>query len=418
MSDLLSLARAAQAAVPHLAQASPAQRDRVLLHAAAALTRVTSTLLDANAADVERARAAELSEPFIDRLRLSEERIAAMAGALREVAALPGPLGRLEDVSERPNGLRVGRMRIPLGVIAIIYEARPNVTSDATGLCLKTGNAVMLKGGSHARHSNQAITDVLRHSLAQCDLPPSAVTLLGTDREQLVELLKLDEQIDLVIPRGGEGLIRFVAEHSRIPVLKHYKGVCHVYLDEAADESMAVAIVENAKVQRPSVCNAMETLLVHAAIAPTLLEPVAQRLVELGVTLHGCERTRAYLEGSGLSVEPATDDDYHAEYLSLDLAVRVVDDMDQAIEHIRAFGSSHTEAIVTNDYRQAMAFVSRVDSAVVLINASTRFADGGELGLGAEIGISTTKIHAFGPMGLEELTSRKFVVFGDGQVRP
>ena len=310
-------------------------------------------------------------------------------------------------------------MSIPLGVIAIIYEARPNVTSDAASLCLKAGNAVILKGGSDAMRSNTVIAEVLQESLRKTGLPAGAVQLISSsDRDQMVRLLQLDEQIDLVIPRGGEALIRFVAEHSRIPVLKHYKGVCHVFLDESADDEMAVSICENAKVQRPSVCNAMETLLVHRGALARLLPAVARRLVERGVRLHACDASLEVLSAAGIEAEPVTENDYFAEYLSLDLAVRAVSDLDEAIDHIKKYGSDHTEAIVTSDHARAMAFLQRVDSSCVMINASTRFADGGQLGLGAEIGISTSKLHAYGPMGLEELTARKFVVFGSGQVRP
>jgi glutamate-5-semialdehyde dehydrogenase len=382
------------------------------------LLEATSRLLAANASDVEAARAAGSTPPFIDRLTLTPTRIQSMADAIREVVALPSPLGRIEDLVVRPNGMRVGRMRIPLGVIAIIYEARPNVTSDAASLCVKAGNAVILKGGRDAQRSNEAIADVLRAALVDVGLPESAVQLVtSSDREELAALLQLDGLIDLVIPRGGEALIRFVAEHARIPVLKHYKGVCHVYLDAAADVEMAVRICENAKVQRPSVCNAMETLLVHRQAAPALLPPVGRRLAECGVTLHVCDESARLLEGAGVPWVAATDDDYAAEYLSLDVAVKVVADLNEAVAHIRRYGSDHTEAIVTRDYEAAMGFVQRVDSSCVLVNASTRLADGGQLGLGAEIGISTSKLHAFGPMGLEELTTRKFVVFGSGQVR-
>jgi glutamate-5-semialdehyde dehydrogenase len=382
------------------------------------LVNAVPALLAANAQDIERAQTAGAGEAVLDRLRLDPSRIEAMSRALRDVAALPNRLGQIESMSERPNGLMVGRMRIPLGLIAIIYEARPNVTSDAAGLCIKTGNAVILKGGSQAQRSNEAIVAVLQEALSRCGLPPYAVQLLSFERrEELEALLQLEDLIDLVIPRGGEDLIRFVASHSRIPVIKHYKGVCHVYIDESADADMAEAICENAKVQRPSVCNAMETLLVHAHEAPALLPRIAARLVSRGVRLHACADSLALLQAAGIAAEPATDADWAAEYLTLDLAVRVVAGMEEAIEHIRRYGSAHTEAIVTRDHERAMAFLRRVDSSCVLINASTRFNDGGQLGLGAEIGISTTKLHAFGPMGLDELTTRKFVVLGTGQVR-
>ena len=305
-------------------------------------------------------------------------------------------------------------MRIPLGVITIIYEARPNVTADAASLCIKSGNAVILKGGSEAKFSNQAIGDVLRDACVEAGAPEDAVQVVAsTDRAMVHELLKLEEYVDLVIPRGGEELIRFVVANSLVPVVKHYKGVCHVYVDSDADLEMAERISLNAKVQRPSVCNAMETLLVHEAVAPRFLPGVVDKLRESGVEVRGCETTRALVAG----VSPASEADWHEEYLDLVLAVRVVADMDEAIEHIRKYGSDHTETIVTGDRGKAEDFVARVNSSAVLVNASTRFNDGGELGLGAEIGISTSKIHAFGPMGLEELTSTKFFVFGDGQVR-
>jgi glutamate-5-semialdehyde dehydrogenase len=335
---------------------------------------------------------------------------------VREVAAQDDPLGAIEEETTRPNGLRVGRMRIPLGVIAMIYESRPNVTSDAAALCLKAGNAVILRGGSEALHSNRAIADAIREGLAGSAVPLDAVQLVSTtDRKAIDVLLQQEQWIDLVIPRGGEGLIRAVTEKSRIPVLQHYKGVCHVFLDESAPLVRAVAITVNAKVQRPGVCNALETLLVHAAAAERLLPTVAKELVGAGVELRGCPRTVELLHD--LDVRPAIEDDWHEEYLDLRLAVRIVDDLEAALEHIARYGSSHTEAIVTDDEASARTFVSAVQSSTVLVNASTRFADGGELGLGAEIGISTSKLHAFGPMGVRELTTRKFVVFGDGQIR-
>ncbi len=412
------LARNARDASAPLASAAPSARDAALFEMADALEANRDRLLEANATDISGAEGEGVKPSFIDRLRLTDSRLASMTAALREVASFATPLGRIEDVQVRPNGLRVGRMRIPLGVIAIIYEARPNVTSDAASLCLKAGNATILKGGRYARGSNEVIVDVMRGALERVGLPPDAVQYFGSsDREQMAELLTREDEIDLVIPRGGERLIRFVAEHSRIPVLKHYKGVCHVYLDESADETMAVEICHNAKVQRPSVCNSLETLLVNRGAAERLLPAVAARLTGAGVTLHGCDDTRRILTAAGYAAEEASEDDYYAEYLSLDLAVRVVDDLAPAAAHIRKYGSDHTEAIVTQNHANAMAFINQVHSSTVLINASTRFADGGQLGLGAEVGISTTKLHSFGPMGLEDLTSRKFVVFGDGQVR-
>jgi glutamate-5-semialdehyde dehydrogenase len=351
---------------------------------------------------------------MLDRLAVGEATLAGMARGLAEVAALPDPVGSLGPARVRPNGLQVSRMRIPLGVIGIIYESRPNVTVDAAALCLKAGNAVILRGGSEALHSNRALAAVIGAALAEAGLPEAAVQVVPTsDRAAVTALLAQEEHVDLIIPRGGEDLIRFVVANSRIPVLKHYKGVCHVYVDEGADLAMAEEIAFNAKVQRPGVCNAMETLLVHRAEAGRFLPAAARRLSAAGVELRGCPEARGILPG----IAPATEEDWPAEYLDLVLAVKVVAGMDEAIAHIAAYGSNHTEAIVTRDYDRARRFVSAVDSSVVLVNASTRFNDGGELGLGAEIGISTSKLHAFGPMGLEELTTTKFVVFGSGQVR-
>ena len=412
------LAQQAREAVRLLTAVSGSARDEALRQMAVAIRQASGDLLKANRADIDAAKEAGRDPAFLDRLRLDEKRISSMASGIEEIAALEGPVGRIEDIRIRPNGLKVGRMRIPLGVIAFIYEARPNVTSDAAALCLKSGNAVILKGGRDARRSNEVVVKAIQRAVEEFGLPPGAVQLISSsDRKELAELLQLEELIDLVIPRGGEALIRFVAEHSRIPVLKHYKGVCHVFLDKSADTAMAVEICENAKVQRPGVCNAMETLLVHRDGADENLPPVARRLVDLGVCLHGCPQTKRILDEHSLPVQDATDGDYHREYLSLDLAVRVVESMEEAIDHIANFGSDHTEAIVTSDYQRAMTFVDRVQSSCVVVNASTRFADGGQLGLGAEIGISTTRLHAYGPMGLEDLTTRKFVVFGSGQVR-
>ena len=371
-------------------------------------------LLAENAKDVAAAAKKGLSKAMIDRLTLNAQRVAAMAAGIRDIVGLPDPVREVTRKWQRPNGLEVGKMRIPLGVIAIIYEARPNVTADAASLCIKSGNAVILRGGSEARFSNRAIGEVLRQACVEAGAPEDAVQVVAsTDRAMIHELLKLEEYVDLIIPRGGEELIRFVAANSLVPVVKHYKGVCHVYVDSDADLEMAQRISLNAKVQRPSVCNAMETLLVHEAVAPRFLPEVIERLRDSGVEVRGCDRTRALVSGVG----PASEADWHEEYLDLVLAVRVVADMDEAIEHIRQYGSDHTETIVTADRGKAEEFVARVNSSAVLVNASTRFNDGGELGLGAEIGISTSKIHAFGPMGLEELTSTKFFVFGDGQVR-
>jgi glutamate-5-semialdehyde dehydrogenase len=375
-----------------------------------------SEILAANALDLSAADQNGVTGAMRDRLKLDEGGVVKLAEAIREVAAQEDPLGAVEDWIERPNGLRIGRMRIPLGVVAMIYESRPNVTSDAAALCLKAGNAVILRGGSEALHSNRAIAEALREGLAGSDVPIDAVQLVQTsDRSAIDVLLRQEESIDLVIPRGGEGLIRAVTEKSRIPVLQHYKGVCHIFVDESAPVDRAKDIVVNAKVQRPGVCNALETLLVHQAAADRLLPTIAAALVERGVELRGCTRTVAMLKD--LAVVPATEADWHEEYLDLTLAVRIVDDLEQALDHIARYGSSHTEAILTENDDNAARFVSAVQSSTVLVNASTRFADGGELGLGAEIGISTSKLHAFGPMGARELTTRKFVVFGSGQIR-
>ncbi|HWP34352.1 MAG TPA: glutamate-5-semialdehyde dehydrogenase, partial [Thermodesulfobacteriota bacterium] len=371
-------------------------------------------LLAANADDVAAARAAGLPAPLVDRLALTPSIIARMAAGLREVAALPDPVGTVVKAWRRPNGLEVARVRIPLGVIAIIYEARPNVTADAAALCVKSGNAAILKGGSEARRSNVALGRLLAEAFEAAGVPGAAVQVIpSADRAAVDELLTLEEDIDLVIPRGGEGLIRFVAERSRIPVLKHYKGVCHVYVDRAADLDLAERIVVNAKAQRPATCNAMETLLVHAAIAEVALPRLGRALAERGVTLKAEPRAAAFLPGA----QPATEADFRTEYLDLIANVAVVDDLDAAIAHIARYGSNHTEAIVTEDPAAAERFLREVQSSTVLHNASTRLADGFELGLGAEIGISTTKLHAFGPMGLEELTTTKFVVRGRGHLR-
>ncbi|MEO1271305.1 MAG: glutamate-5-semialdehyde dehydrogenase, partial [Myxococcota bacterium] len=345
-----------------------------------------------------------------------------LATSRSAAARLPDPVGGDDEAWVRPNGLRVAKRRIPLGVVGIIYEARPNVTSDAAGLCLKSGNAVVLKGGRRALESNRACVAALKAGLDAAGLDPELLQFIdSTDRDAVRELLVQEDAIDLIIPRGGEGLIRFVAQHSRIPVIKHYKGVCHVVLDATASVEMAQEIVLNAKVQRPSVCNAAETLLVHRSAAARLLPDVAGALVKAGVCLHLDEAAMAICREQpwfdAQRCQAATEEDYYAEYLSLDLAVAVVEDLDAAIHWIRAYGSEHTEAIVTSDYANAERFVSEVDSSVVLVNASTRFADGGQLGLGAEIGISTTKLHAFGPMGLRELTTTKFVVHGHGHIR-
>ncbi len=408
------IAEGARRASLVMARLSSGAKNDLLLAMADALTAASDGLIAENGKDLAAGREKGLSDAMLDRLMLNESRITGIADALREVAALPDPVGAVDRMWQRPNGLQVGKMRIPLGVIGIIYEARPNVTADAAALCLKAGNAVILRGGSEAIHSNLAIAAVLRAEMRRAGIPEEALAVVPfTEREGVLEMLKQEELIDLIIPRGGESLIRFVVEHSRIPVIKHYKGVCHIFVDHAADIPMAGKIVVNAKTQRPGVCNALETLLVHREIADAFLPRIADALTSLQVEIRGDETVCALVPRA----IPATDDDWGAEYLDLILAVKVVDDMDQAIEHINRYCSLHTEAIVTNDYANAQRFIREVNSSTVLVNASTRFADGGQLGLGAEIGISTTKLHSFGPMGLEDLTTTKFIVYGNGQIR-
>jgi len=413
--EMLLLARQAKQAARTMAKLSSAVKNDLLRRMADALEGGSAELLSANEKDVAAGRQKGLSAAMVDRLVLDDKRIRGMADGLREVAALPDPVGEITGMWRRPNGIQVGRMRIPLGVIGIVYEARPNVTADAAGLCLKSGNAVILRGGSEAVHSNAAIGALLKGELRRMGLPEAALQVVATtDRAAVLELLKLEEEIDLIIPRGGEGLIRFVVENSRIPVIKHYKGVCHVFVDASADFEMAEKICVNAKVQRPGVCNAMETLLIHKDIAETFVPRIAATLRDQGVELRGCPVTREFAP----EVAAAEEADWGAEYLDLILAVKVVDDLDEAIDHIHQYGSLHTETIVTGDYAHSQRFLREVNSSVVMVNASTRFSDGNQLGLGAEIGISTTKLHSFGPMGLEDLTTRKFVVLGDGQIRP
>lgn len=397
-----------------LAKAGSGPKNDALDRMARGIAERAGYIIEENKKDVEDARGKGLPAAMLDRLSLTEDRLAKISDGLRQVSALEDPVGEIVRMWRRPNGLLVGKMRIPLGVIGIIYESRPNVTADAAGLCVKSGNAVILRGGSETLRSNVAIGEVLRDSLRGAGLPEDAVQVIPvTDREAVLEILKLDEYIDLVIPRGGEGLIRFVSENSRIPVLKHYKGVCHIFVDESADLGMAESVCLNAKVQRPGVCNAMETMLVHEKIAKRFLPAVAKRLEEEGVELRGCERTRKILPG----IKRAEEADWHEEYLDLILSVKVVDGIDEAISHIEKYGSMHTESIITENYTNSQKFINGVNSSTVMVNASTRFSDGYELGLGAEIGISTSKLHAFGPMGALELTTTKFVVFGEGQIR-
>lgn len=413
--DLRALASAARTASRAVAKASPAQRRAALDAIAAAVRSHAPAILAANRTDLAAAADRQLAPAMLDRLRLDDQRLEAIARAVDDIAAQPELVGRLEREETRPNGLRIARMRIPLGVIAIVYESRPNVTVDAAALCLKAGNACILRGGSEAFHSNQALGAAVAAGLAAAGLPPAAVTLVPTtDRDAIRELVALDDLIDLAIPRGGEALIRFVAEHARVPVIKHYKGVCHLYVHADADADMALAIAENGKASRPGVCNALETILVDRAIAPSFVPALCARLAAARVEVRGDADVQRL---GGAAVVAATDADWDAEYLELIVAVAVVDDLDAAIAHIERHGSDHTESIVTRDQRAADRFLAEVGSSTVMHNASTRFADGGELGLGAEIGISTTRLHAYGPMGAEGLTTSKFVVRGTGQIR-
>jgi glutamate-5-semialdehyde dehydrogenase len=413
-STIEDMAAAAREAANKLARVSSKQKNAALLAIAAGLEKEADFIQSENKKDLLRAEEMGLSGAMIDRLTVKDATIEAMIAGLHEVAHLTDPVGTMSPTTIRPNGLQIARMRIPLGVIGIIYESRPNVTVDAAGLCLKAGNAVILRGGSEAFYSNQALAGIIAGALENSGLPDKAVQVVPMrEREAVYALLNQEQFIDLIIPRGGEGLIRSVVENSKIPVLKHYKGVCHIYVDVDADLDMAQNICLNAKVQRPGVCNAMETLLVHRSVAETFLPAMAARFGEAGVELRGCAETCRILPDA----KKARESDWPAEYLDLILAVKVVDDLDEALAHIAVYSSNHSEAIVTRDYERAKRFVREADSSVVLVNASTRFNDGGQLGLGAEIGISTSKLHAFGPMGVEELTTSKFVVHGSGQIR-
>ena len=397
-----------------LLKATTEQKNRALQIMAERLLSEADYLKEENRKDLAYAEEKGLSPAMIDRLTLKDRIINEMAQGLRDVAALSDPVGEITRMWQRPNGMHVGRMRVPIGVIGIIYESRPNVTADATALCLKAGNAVLLRGGTEAFHSNRAIVRILKEAISEADIHPGAVSFIDvTDREAIMEMIRLEGLVDLIIPRGGEGLIRTVTENSRIPVLKHYKGVCHVYVDSDADLRMAEEICFNSKVQRPGTCNAMETMLVHAAVASEFLPRMAERFRTAGVTLKGCAETQRIIK----DIEGLEEDDYYNEYLSLTLNIKVVQDIDEAIEHINRYGSAHTDSIVTENYHKTLRFLKEVDSSAVMVNASTRLNDGGQFGLGAEIGISTDKIHARGPMGLEELTCTKFIVLGTGQLR-
>lgn len=413
-SFVLKKAREAKDGARAIAKASSEQKNNALMKMAGALKKKAVELQRANMKDVEAAKKKGLPGAMIDRLTLTEKRIDEMAQGLIEIAALPDPVGEITKMWQRPNGMMVGKMRVPIGVIGIIYESRPNVTADATGLCLKAGNAVVLRGGSEAINSNMAIVNILRSVAKKEGIHEGVITFIdNTDRQAIMEMLKLEGIIDLIIPRGGEGLIRAVTENSRIPVLKHYKGVCHVFVDRDADLHMAEEICFNAKVQRPGTCNAMETMLVDEKIAKKFLPAMIERFRKAKVLLKGCPKTRKIDK----SLDEAVDEDFYREYVDLILNVKTVGDIDDAMDHIAKYSSAHTDSIVTKDYQKAMRFLREVDSSSVLVNASTRLSDGFQFGLGAEMGISTDKIHARGPMGLEELTCTKFIVMGDGQLR-
>ena len=413
-SFVLNKALEAKEGARALARASSKQKNAVLIKMAEALQKSAKKLIGENRKDVKYAEGKGLSKALIDRLTINEKRINEMAQGLIEVAALADPVGEIIHMRQRPNGMTVGKMRVPIGVIGIIYESRPNVTADAASLCLKAGNAVVLRGGSEAIHSNRAIAKILRDVIKKEGLHEGAVTFIDIpDREAIMEMIRLEGIVDLVIPRGGEALIRAVTENSRIPVLKHYKGVCHVFVDRDAELKTAEDICLNAKVQRPGTCNSMETMLVDRKISRAFLPGMIKRFKEAGVKMKGCPLTRRI----DPSLESAQEEDFYREYLDLMVNIKVVDDIDAAMEHIAKYSSAHTDAIVTDDYGKAMRFLKEVDSSAVLINASTRLNDGFQFGLGAEIGISTDKIHARGPMGLEELTCTKFIVFGNGQLR-
>ncbi len=413
-TPMLEIGRRARAASRAMARADTATKNAALAAIAAAIRRVRARLIAVNGEDVAGARAAGQDAAFVDRLTLTDASVEAMAQGVEQVASLPDPIGELTELVERPSGIKVGKMRVPLGVIGIIYESRPNVTADAAALCIKSGNACILRGGAESVRSNMAIAACVREGLAAARLPEAAVQVIETpDRAAVGELLRMNEYVDIIVPRGGKGLVQRVMDESRIPMIKHLDGVCHVYVDDRADVEMAIRIADNAKTQRYGTCNTMETLLVHEAIAPRVLPRLASLYLAKGVELRGDEAVRALVP----QAKPATDDDWYTEYLAPILNVRVVKDIDQAIDHIARYGSQHTDAIVTADESRAQRFLREVDSSSVMVNASTRFADGFEYGLGAEVGISTDKLHARGPVGLAGLTSQKFVVLGTGQVR-
>jgi len=411
---MLAIGKAARAASRAMAVADSHAKNTALIAMAAAIERSAQTLTRENARDLEAAKAKKLDSAAIDRLTLTPARIAAMADGLRQIAALPDPVGEITGLKYRPTGIQVGQMRVPLGVVGIIYESRPNVTADAAGLCLKSGNAAILRGGSEALHSNQAIAACVHEGLKAAGLPETAVQVIETtDRAAVGELITMHDYVDIIVPRGGKGLIERLMQESRIPMIKHLHGVCHVYIDDHADFDKALRIADNAKTQRLGTCNTMETLLVARGIADKILPPLCKIYADKKIELRGDDAARAIVS----SMKAATEDDWYTEYLDAILSIRIVDGLDAAIDHITRYGSQHTDAIVTEDISRARRFLREVDSSSVMVNASTRFADGYEYGLGAEIGISTDKLHARGPVGLEGLTSLKYVVIGDGQVR-
>ena len=406
--------RRARAASRVIGRAGTRRKNAALRAIAAAIETASEHLISENARDLDAGRRQGLDAALLDRLELNAARIAAMAQGLRDIAALPDPVGSISDMNYRPSGIQVGRMRVPLGVIGIIYESRPNVTADAAGLCLKSGNASILRGGSEAIHSNQAIASCIHAGLDAAGLPADVVQVIETtDRAAVGELVRMEQYVDVIVPRGGKGLIERITREARVPVIKHLHGVCHTYIDDLADLDKAVRVAVNAKTQRYGTCNTMETLLVSRGIAVQVLPPLAEEYREAGVELRGCEATRAILPDA----LPATEADWETEYLAPILAIRVVEDLDAAIDHIARYGSGHTDAIITESLPRAQRFLHEVDSSSVMVNASTRFADGFEYGLGAEIGISTDKLHARGPVGLEGLTTLKFIVIGDGHIR-
>lgn len=412
--DILNIARQAKTASQELANLSSIIKSKALLKMAKAIEINKERIIEENSKDVKLARKKGLSKALIDRLALDKKRIEQMSKSLEDIASIEDPIGRIKEIRKRPNGLQIGKVVVPLGVIGIIYEARPNVTIDAAALCLKAGNATILRGGSEAICSNIILADLLKKAAEESGLPPESIQLIKiTDRRAVIEILKLDQYIDVIIPRGGEELIRVVAENSTIPVIKHYKGICHTYVDQEADLKMAEEVCFNAKVQRPGVCNAMETLLVNEKIAAEFLPGMIKRLQEAAVEIRGDEKTCQVMRG----IKKASEEDWQTEYLDLILSIKVVKGIEEAINHINNYGSHHSDAIITNNYSKSRKFLQKIDSAAVYVNASTRFTDGAEFGLGAEIGISTQKLHARGPMGVNELTSTKFIIWGDGQIR-